>query len=59
MIVYGTVQIDYSVDINVKSIMVEDMSIAESNELIREAIAEKYGVHASNIYVKGMKKEEE
>ncbi|HDX9663280.1 TPA: hypothetical protein ROX91_001979 [Bacillus cereus] len=59
MIVYGTVQIDYSVNINVKSIMVDDMSIEESNKLIREAIAEKYGVHASDIFVKGMKKEEE
>lgn len=59
MIVYGTVQVDYSVDINVKSIMVEDMGIDKSNKLIREAIFEKYGVHASDIFVKGFKKEEE
>ncbi|WP_169513007.1 hypothetical protein [Bacillus fungorum] len=56
MKVYGTTIVTYSVDINVKSIHPQDISIKESNELIKKAIEDKYGVHVkSDICVEGFR----
>ncbi|HDR3493914.1 TPA: hypothetical protein QCN73_005513 [Bacillus wiedmannii] len=56
MKVFGTAITTYSVELNVESINPRDISIKESNKLIKKAIEEKYGVKVNgDIVVLGFK----
>lgn len=56
MKVYGTVTTTFSVELDVKSIHPRDITIKDSNELIKKAIEDKYEVKVKgDICVKGFK----
>ncbi|MCU5403312.1 hypothetical protein OCA16_01805 [Bacillus cereus] len=56
MKVYGTVTTTFSVELDAKSIHPRDISIKDSNELIKKAIEDKYEVKVKgDICVKGFK----
>ncbi|MEC2963994.1 hypothetical protein ACS2Q5_26270 [Bacillus cereus group sp. Bce022] len=56
MKVFGTVTITYNVEIDVESIDPRDISIEESDELIKKAIEDKYKVYAKgDVFVEGFR----
>jgi hypothetical protein len=58
MKVIGTATIRFSVNLDVEDISTNAMPINESDELIADAILEKYGVIAHDIFVEEVREEE-